>query len=446
VRDVSVPPFLALPGEAQQVWLPTRRGPLAAIDVPGAGVESGCAVLVPGFTGSKEDFVAVLAPLTQRGWRVIAFDQRGQSDSPGPDDVAGYTLDLLADDLVDVLAGVQPTTGRPVHLLGHSLGGLVARRAVLRLADAPASVATLTLLCSGPGALPADRQGPVPALRQALPDTPLELVWQAKEALDRAQGIDPPPPAMHAFLHQRWLAMNPYGVRGMAEILLGADDEVAALAATGVPVLVCHGADDDVWPLADQSDMAYRLGAPPVSIPGCAHSPAAEAPAPTAVLLDAFWRSGDPRQGLVGPAGQESAAAGVTPAPDGYAETMKVAVTLSPGPASVGTARRLVDTTLTEWGVGDLAEDAALVASELVTNALRHGLPPVSLAVSLEAATLRVAVHDGRPEALPLPRDLRDDETNGRGLVIVGRLAQRWGWDRDESGKSVWADLGCAAV
>ena len=64
----------------------------------------GTAVLVPGFTGSKEDFIAVLAPLTAAGWQVVAFDQRGQFEVAGLDRGRGpiYTAEALAADVVAV--------------------------------------------------------------------------------------------------------------------------------------------------------------------------------------------------------------------------------------------------------------------------------------------------------------------------------------------------------
>ena len=77
----------------------------------------------------------------------------------------------------------------------------------------------------------------------------------------------------------------------MADALLTEPDRVAELAATGVPVLVAHGAADDAWTPAAQADMAVRLGARHEVVDRSVHSPAIENPARTlAVLLD-FWAS-----------------------------------------------------------------------------------------------------------------------------------------------------------
>ena len=104
-------------------------GTLAAWEsVPPHGVElRGTVLLVPGFTGSKEDFAAVLPMLSEAGFRCVAYDQRGQWQSDGPDDVAGYTMSDFADDLILVVDQISADT--PIHLVGHSFGGAVARAA-----------------------------------------------------------------------------------------------------------------------------------------------------------------------------------------------------------------------------------------------------------------------------------------------------------------------------
>ena len=56
--------------------------------------------MVAGYTGSKEDFAPLLAPLSASGYRVVAIDQRGQYESPGPDDPSRYSVAELAEDVV----------------------------------------------------------------------------------------------------------------------------------------------------------------------------------------------------------------------------------------------------------------------------------------------------------------------------------------------------------
>ena len=282
---MSTPPRLSLPDGARRVDIAVTRGSRAAIEMSPTD-PVGTAVLVPGFTGSKEDFIALLGPLAQRGWRVIAFDQLGQWESTGPDDPGDYALELLGADARDVVEWTGEAAS--VHLVGHSLGGLVARSAVL---DSAADLASITFLCSGPGAIPEHRRGAIPALIGVLPDMPMAHIWQVKEQMDLQAGGTLPPPDVHAFLRERFVATNPWGLRAMGEILLTEPDRSHLLARTGVPAHVVYGVDDDVWPLEEQDAMAAALGTTAHVIAGAAHSPAVDDPHATAALLDALWRS-----------------------------------------------------------------------------------------------------------------------------------------------------------
>jgi pimeloyl-ACP methyl ester carboxylesterase len=263
-------------------------GPLAALDTGGPAAE-GTALLVAGYTGSKEDFAPLLAPLAAAGVRAVAIDQRGQYESPGPDDPGRYGVAELAGDLLAVGRALRADAGDPVHLLGHSFGGLVARAAVL--AD-PTMFASLALLGSGPSRLTGRRAELLDHLAPLLEAGGVELVHATMEQLamtdPRAQAV---PEATRRFLATRFLHNAAAGLRGMADAMLTEPDRVAELAATGVPVLVAHGEADDAWLPSVQADMAHRLGARHEVIEGSIHSPAVENPRRTvAVLLD-FWAS-----------------------------------------------------------------------------------------------------------------------------------------------------------
>ena len=108
--------------------------------------------------------------------------------------------------------------------------------------------------------------------------------------------------------------------------------------------------------------------------------------------------------------------------------------------SEVARARRLT----VEWAehVGCDTDDAALLVTEVATNALRHGGPGVDLWVRpLGADGLRVELIDGRADALPQVRDPDSDEEGGRGLLIVSALARSWGTERLSAGKCVWFEL-----
>ncbi|MGW5266751.1 ATP-binding SpoIIE family protein phosphatase [Microbispora sp. NPDC004025] len=107
-------------------------------------------------------------------------------------------------------------------------------------------------------------------------------------------------------------------------------------------------------------------------------------------------------------------------------------------PRFVSHARRFVRGTLQRWGLGGLVDATQLIVSELVTNALKHGWPPIELRL-LRGRTLVVEVADGSPAA-PAPRTATPDEDTGRGLQLIKRFAYRWGTRPTPYGKIVWVE------
>jgi anti-sigma regulatory factor (Ser/Thr protein kinase) len=103
-----------------------------------------------------------------------------------------------------------------------------------------------------------------------------------------------------------------------------------------------------------------------------------------------------------------------------------------------------VRTVLRGVGVdGAVVDDAALVVTELVANAVLHAGGPVSLRVAWageEPRSLRLEVSDGSPSP-PIERSYGTGASTGRGIALVARVASRWGVDRDQGGKTVWAEL-----
>src|SRR4051795_797062 len=218
-----------------------RAGALAALDTGGEAVR-GTVLLVAGYTGSKEDFAPILAPLAEAGYRVVAIDQRGQYESPGPDDPAAYSVPELGADVLEVARVLREETGDPLHLLGHSFGGLVTRAAVL--AD-PAMFTSFTLLGSGPSRLTGRRADLLDHLGPLLDAGGGQLVHETLRQVamtdPKAQAVPAP---TRAFYTRRFLRNSEAGLRGMADAMLTEPDRVAELRATGVPVLVAHGEAD----------------------------------------------------------------------------------------------------------------------------------------------------------------------------------------------------------
>jgi pimeloyl-ACP methyl ester carboxylesterase len=263
--------------------------PLAALVAEPAGAAVGTALLVPGYTGSKEDFAPILGALSAAGLRVVAIDQPGQYESPGPDDPAAYRFDWLG----GVVGEVAGQLGEPVHLLGHSLGGLVARAAVLAGPDRWRSLVLMDSGPAAPGGGAGGRRERLEVARAAYP-AGMAAIYDAMERWSEAQpGYQPDPPELADLLRRRFVASSPAGLLGMGEALLAEPDrsaELAAVAAAGLPVLVCHGEHDDAWPPAAQAAMAGRLGAALAVIPDAAHSPAVENPPATARALLTYWQ------------------------------------------------------------------------------------------------------------------------------------------------------------
>jgi Stage II sporulation protein E (SpoIIE) len=110
-----------------------------------------------------------------------------------------------------------------------------------------------------------------------------------------------------------------------------------------------------------------------------------------------------------------------------------------PGDAtSARKARRLVVKPLKKWQLGAFVDTTQLLASELVTNAIRYAEGPVTLRLICED-TLVCEVADSSP-ALPRLWDAAGDDERGRGLQIVSRLSHRWGSRRTPTGKIVWCE------
>ncbi len=293
---------LQLPERCRTAALPTARGLFAVLEAqPTRGVsDRRPALLVPGYTGSKENFLPILEPLAAAGRTVVAVDLRGQYQSPHAADRSGYAAEELAADVLAIADAVADGPGG-VHLVGHSMGGLIAREAVLQRA---AGFLSLTLLGSGPGTIDGQRAAELRTMLSQVggagTDDKARLAamvrqsWNARyEPQARADGVDE---HIVAFLKERMLRTCPVSLVTLARYLLNCPDrtqELAAVVAGGLPAQVVYGEDDDAWPPTVQDEMARQLGAQRSCIPGAAHSPAIDAPVTTASILTEFWNAAE---------------------------------------------------------------------------------------------------------------------------------------------------------
>ncbi|MEU8587335.1 SpoIIE family protein phosphatase [Streptomyces sp. NPDC048664] len=112
---------------------------------------------------------------------------------------------------------------------------------------------------------------------------------------------------------------------------------------------------------------------------------------------------------------------------------------LADDPAAVAGVRASVTRRLADWGLDETTFTAELVVSELVTNAIRYGGPPIQLRL-IRSTTVICEVSDSS-SAAPHLRRARTFDEGGRGLLLVAQLARRWGTRHEAAGKTIWAEI-----
>lgn len=129
------------------------------------------------------------------------------------------------------------------------------------------------------------------------------------------------------------------------------------------------------------------------------------------------------------------------PSGDGYSpRTVLDTLHLPADSSSPRRARQFVDEVLHRWHRDGAIDRLALIASELVTNAVRHARTEITVEISADEDLLRLEVFD-RSAGRPVFRDSSPDTPGGLGLPIVEALASSWGARAREDGKGVWAEV-----
>jgi 3-oxoadipate enol-lactonase len=246
-----------------------------ALAVTAAG--SGPALLlVHGFGGAKEDFADHIHALAERH-RVVTFDHRGHGESDGPPELDAYSLDRMAADVVGVADALGIDSFR---LLGHSMGGMVARR--VELAH-PGRIDALVLMDTSPGPVP----GVDPELVEEAATVAVEEGKDVlKPLLDAAATLETPAyqrllaerPGYQEFEDRKWSTLSIVMWAAMARDMARQPDQLPLLANVRCPTLVIVGEEDKPFVEASRRMAATIPDAQLVVVPDAGHSPQFENP------------------------------------------------------------------------------------------------------------------------------------------------------------------------
>ncbi|ANP49430.1 pimeloyl-ACP methyl ester carboxylesterase [Streptomyces griseochromogenes] len=260
--------------------MPAPHGPLAGVEIRRPGPSGphwngSRAALVSGAGGAKEDFLPLMHRLAEEGHRLFAVDLCGQNETPGPDDPAAYGIDALATDLA--VAMTAACARKPVHLVGHGAGALVAATAVLQARSrerfAPSTYRSLTLVAPcWDGLLTADDA--------------VSADWERRMARQHRGGLLAG--ERRAVIRQRLARSHPMNLEHLASAIAG-PELAAGLRAAGIRMLVVGGAEDPLVPVDRTGELARHLGARHGVVPGAGHLPHQDNPGALAGVLTAFW-------------------------------------------------------------------------------------------------------------------------------------------------------------
>ncbi|GGD86014.1 alpha/beta hydrolase [Microbacterium murale] len=237
-------------------------------------------VLVPGATGSKEDFALMLPILAHAGYFVQSFDLAGQYQSHTAGADSTYTYQLFVDDLIAFLE-----SGGPAHLLGYSFAGTIAQLVAVHRPDLLLSLALLTTP-PGAGNVFATMRwlGPLAPIASARRGAAL-MVWGIMTNKNRV------PPRRLAFVRSRFALTSRRSVEEIVGLMMASPDLRSRVRDLPLAKLVAAGSRD-LWPLSAHERFAHDVGAE-FRAYATGHSPSETTPHQlSADLLDLYARAG----------------------------------------------------------------------------------------------------------------------------------------------------------
>jgi pimeloyl-ACP methyl ester carboxylesterase len=271
---------------ATTAFVTTDDGVALATSVTRCRNDSPTLLLVHGFGGAKEDFADHVEALA-RDHHVVAFDLRGHGESGAPDQPSAYSLDRLG---ADVLAVADALDVDSFRLLGHSMGGMVARRVVLARPDRLDALVLMDTSAGPPPGIDPDlvRFGAEVAMRDGM--AVLRILLDEIDPLGSAahQRVVAERPGFREFGDHKWSTLSPVMWSTLAVEITVQPDQLAELGGVVCPTLVLVGEQDRTFLepsflLADAVPDA-RL----VVIPDAGHSPQFENPPVWFAALDGF--------------------------------------------------------------------------------------------------------------------------------------------------------------
>ncbi|MCU1458686.1 MAG: putative hydrolase or acyltransferase of alpha/beta superfamily [Actinomycetia bacterium] len=245
-------------------------------DVASRAEEGPTLVLVHGFGGAQEDFADHVFALAATQ-RVVTFDLRGHGRSGHPEALEAYSLDRMAADIIGVADGLGLDTFR---LLGHSMGGMAARRAVLAH---PERVERLVLMDTSAGPVPALHPdllefGAAYVLSEGMAALKVLMDQLSPLGSDAYERVLRERPGQVEYNDRKWASLSPYMYSAFLREIAHQPDQLALMAEVTIPTLVIVGAQDLAFLGASRALAATMPDAELVVVPGAGHSPQFENP------------------------------------------------------------------------------------------------------------------------------------------------------------------------